>query len=451
MTEGFLYPRLPPAVARRRFEELQLLPLSLLPPEARSYDPDAVFAALGGTEVDEGHLQNLRSALIEVGTRAGYPAGRGTRATRERFDLECAAVLSEQMRIVAAEAAAIDVWAFIGVMLVPDLCFWRFPNPPEDRVIGPDLTRHTLARLWWRAHQLADLEPAAGLGALEAIPENVMNQIFERRAIGGNRDLVRGVARVLIATQDRWPALPRRRLVRDGVRRLRRLLAFTSPESLDEALLAELIGRVFEDTASALLSEPADVGEVDPEDDDHEDDDPPISTAAPSADESHDGMRSAPHLDFDDVPLAGIPAQIAELVNELGGVSDADLAAAFERRYGIHVPGAEHQLLHRFAWSAKGRRFIDLDQDNDLWLPGSTSPTLIEQLEDWTISRIGDRAAVLLRAHPEIDPFEQLVGEVYKSDGGRVPRLIMSLVGKILNKARRDLNGGADGRSRRGR
>jgi hypothetical protein len=433
MSEGVLYPRLPPAVARRRFQELQLLPVSLLPTETRSHDPDAVFAALGGAQAMEQHLEELRAALVTVAERAGYPNQRGTRESRERFDLECAAVLRDQMHIVAAEAAAIDVWAFLGVMLLPDLCFWRFPNPPEDRVIGPDLTRHTFASLWWRAYQLADLEPSGGLTALDAIPENVMNQIFERRAIGGNRELVRGVARTLIATQGQWPQIARRRLVRDSVRRIRRLLAFTSPEALDDATLAALLRQVFDETASALLDAPPSVSEPD-------DDDPPTQRDAPPS-SSQNGDKVLPEMDFDDVSLAEIPAQIAMLVSELGGISADDLPDAFERRYSVHVPSDKHQLLHRFAWSAKGRHLVELDEDNNLWLPGLKAASRVEQLGDWTISRIRDRASALLRAEPGRDPFTQLLSEVYTSEGGRVPRLIMSLVGKILNEAKRDLNG----------
>jgi hypothetical protein len=438
VAEGLLYPRLPPAVARRRFEALTQLPAALLPSESRHHDPDAVFAALGGAKASEQHLGALRAALLEVAERAGYPNERGTRASRERFDLECAVVLRDQMQIVAAEAASIDVWAFLGVMLLPDLCFWRFPNPPQDRVIGPDLTRHTFARVWWRAHQLADLGPSTGLTALGAIPESVMNQIFERRAIGGNRNLVRGVARTLISTQDRWPEIPRRRLVRESTRRLRRLLAFTSPEALDDATLATFIGHIFDETATALIATPLDTLATS-EDDDVPGDPPPDPDMSPEGAQNSDDLSAGCY--FDDIPLARLPAQIATLVNELGGVTDDALPAAFERRYGIHVPVEEHQLLHRFAWSAKGRRFVELDEDNNLWLPGPKAPGPVEQLGDWTISRIYEQAVARLHAHPETDPFEILVAEVYKADGGRVPRLVMRLVGKIVNRARRDLNG----------
>jgi hypothetical protein len=440
MSEGLLYPRLPPAVAQKRLDELRALPPSLLAREARVHDRDAVFAALGGAQAGEQHLQELRAALVEVAARAGYPAERGTRASRERFDLEAAQVLRDRMQIVAAEAAAIDVWGFLGVLVVPDLCFWRFPSPPNDRVIGPDLTRHTFSRLWWRAYQLADLEPSGGLSALEAIPESVMNQLFERRSIGGNRLLVRGIARALLASPDRWPEIPRRRLVRDGIRRLRRLLAFTAPEALDEQTLADLIEQVFEETASALLAAPYDADARDDElEDESDEQDEPTQPEGddPSLPSSNGHVPAA--AGFDHLALGEIPAKIAMLVGELGGVTDHDLSAAFQRRYGIDVPEEEAQLLRRFAWSAKGRRFVELDKENQLWLPGSHPPQRIEQLGAWTIATIYDRALVLLHDHPQDDPFPVLVEEVYRADGRRVPRLVMSLVGKLINKARRDL------------
>jgi hypothetical protein len=120
-------------------------------------------------------------------------------------------------------------------------------------------------------------------------------------------------------------------------------------------------------------------------------------------------------------------------------LTDADLPAAFGRRYGVAVAKDDQQLIHRFAWSAKGRRFVELDEENDLWLPGQRNPQPIEQLSDWTLNRIHDRAVALLRQHPDQDPFEHLVSEVYTAGNGRTPRLIMSIVGKELNRARRDL------------
>jgi hypothetical protein len=341
--------------------------------------------------------------------------------------------------MVPAEAAVVDVWAFFGAVLLPDVCFWRFPDPPGDRVIGPDLTRHTFSRLWWRAYQLEELREGDGLSALTLIPENEMNQLFERRSVGGNRVLVRAVARVLLMPEESWRNVNRRALVRDSLARLQRLTAFMMLEALEERAIEELVRSVFRDAASALAANtdatPHDIVSRDE-----------AEASLPASTEEHltesDQREESFDSDLDHALLSRIPAQIATLVNELGGVLDQELVDRFQHRFKIQVPAEEHDLIHRFAWSAKGRRFIELDEENRLWLPGSHPPSDVQPLGDWTIDRIYLRAAELLRVAPDDhDPFDELVHEVYRADGGRIPRLVMSLVGRILNRARRETNG----------
>jgi hypothetical protein len=143
--------------------------------------------------------------------------------------------------------------------------------------------------------------------------------------------------------------------------------------------------------------------------------------------------------EFDNILLADVPAQIAELVRSKGGVAGPDLAAMYESTYLVRVPAARQELLRRLAWSAGGRHFIERDEVNDLWLPGSAAPARIVQLGDWTVSRIRQRATDLLRAKPRTDPWEQIVGEVYRADGGRIPRVVMGIVGKLVSEVKREL------------
>lgn len=73
------------------------------------------------------------------------------------------------MRIAPAEAAAGDVWAFLALIVLPDVAHWRYPNPPGDRVLGSDLTRHVFGRMWWRAQLVyspADTNPYSALDVL---------------------------------------------------------------------------------------------------------------------------------------------------------------------------------------------------------------------------------------------------------------------------------------------
>lgn len=438
MAESLLYPRLPPAIARRLFEASLVLPVDRLRDRAQTSHPDAVFAALGGVEVNEDHLRRLAAGIRQAAEEAGFPASPRTQEARDRFDLACAQVLHREARMVAAEAAVIDVWAFLGAVLVPDICFWRFPDPPADRVVGPDLTRHTLARLWWRAYQLEDLQGDDGLSALTLIPENEMNQLFERRSIGGNRALVRATARVLLTPDESWRNVNRRALVRDGLARVQRLLAFMMLEALEEAALEAFARSVFNYAAAALTEDARTAAPDAAVRDEFEE---PLTVASEIGLEEDEDPEGAFETALDHAALGRIPAQIATLVNELGGVPDNELVDRYQRRFRIQVPADEHELVRRFAWSAKGRRFIELDEENGLWLPGTQQPAEIEQLGAWTIDRIYHRAEELLRADLDEDPFEQLVREVYRSDGARIPRLVMSLVGRIINRARRNLDG----------
>ena len=417
MTTSLLYPRLPPAVAHRLFETEK--PQSVVTLQGAAEHPDAVFSALGGVEITRQELQALADAIRSRARVAGFPQPLRDDAGRDGFDLACAQILHDKMGLVAAEAAAVDVWAFIGAVLLPDICFWRFPDPPEDRVIGPDLTRHTFARLWWRAYMLADLDGYPGVAALTAISESEMNQVFERRAIGGNRMLVRATARQLL----RLPAERRRREpVRDAVRRLRRLLAFTMLECVTAEALDNVIAGIFDQPppGAAIPVEPAHL--------------PEPREAEPERD-----VEIGTRIEFDDVLIADIPAQIAELVLAKGGIAGSDLAHLYASTYGVVVSSAREELLRRLAWSAAGRHFIDRDEINDLWLPGTVTPNRVTQLADWTINRIRRRAIDLLTAKPRSDPWEQIVAEVYRADGGRTPKVVMGIVGKLINEVKREL------------
>jgi hypothetical protein len=121
-------------------------------------------------------------------------------------------------------------------------------------------------------------------------------------------------------------------------------------------------------------------------------------------------------------------------------LSDDTLIEEYQRRFNVSISSTrEKELLNRFAWSASGHRFVERDEANDLWLPGQKDPAPVDALTDWTISRIRARAGEMLRRRPGDDPFERLVHEVFRSDSGRVPKLVMSLVGKIVNEVRREL------------
>ncbi|KFU76957.1 hypothetical protein BB31_33155 [Amycolatopsis lurida NRRL 2430] len=153
--------------------------------------------------------------------------------------------------MVPAEAAAGDIWAFFALVLMPDIAYWRYPNPPGDRVLATDLTRHVFGRLWWRAqlvHEPGESEPYAALGILG---EAAFDQIYARRkALGGSPYLVKGILKV-------WRDLDRtgmdeRDLLRDFLKRLLRLAPFMAFDALDERQLNAELWRTARDSVRAL-------------------------------------------------------------------------------------------------------------------------------------------------------------------------------------------------------
>jgi hypothetical protein len=438
---SLLYPRLPEAVAEKLFDAYRGMTLDELLTASGVEHPDATVAALGGVAASKDQLQRLQSEIRAAAREAGFPQ-RGNQASRNEFDLRCAGILLVEMHIVPAEAAAADVWTFLSAVLLPDVVFWRFPHPPANRLRGRNLTRHTFARLWWRAYQLHDLEPGRGLAALGQINESEMNQLFERRNIGGNRELVRSIARVLVQTNA--TDIPRRRLVRNGVLHIRRLLPFVMFEALDAIALDDAVSRVMSETADAIraarTTKAAPRRRATRPDTDQQAFTPPtMSGVEPDDTDSssppHDAS-SPPHgelVDFEDVPLADLVHQISVTVQRRGGLPDDALIMEYQQAYNVRFPDrSAEDLFLRFAWSAAGRRFILRDRDNGLWLPGPKESERLDGLGRWTIRTIGQRAGELARTRDD-DIYEPLLNEVF--DGPRAPKPVRVVVGRLAREA----------------
>lgn len=84
--------------------------------------PSAVFAATGGDRVPVEHLEGLRGRVVKAAEDAGFP-GEGRRRDRMEFDLEVARLLHERAGLVAAEAAVRPIWAFLALVVLPDVSY----------------------------------------------------------------------------------------------------------------------------------------------------------------------------------------------------------------------------------------------------------------------------------------------------------------------------------------
>ncbi|MEU6763572.1 DUF6339 family protein [Streptomyces sp. NPDC046853] len=250
---ALLYPRLLAGQAKPLHQQYKEMPLPDLAEHVAYRHESAVYVATGGDRITETQLRDLRTLVLETAKRAGFPE-EPSRAARARFDLDLAALLHGKMDLMPAEAASGDVWAFLALILLPDVAYWRYPRPPGDRVVASDLTRHVFGRLWWRAHLVRDSAAPEPYAALDILGEAAFDQIYARRkALGGSPHLVRNILHAWAAVD--LHGLPEREVLRDFLKRLLRLAPFVIFEALDDSELRAELSAVAEESVAALQTD----------------------------------------------------------------------------------------------------------------------------------------------------------------------------------------------------
>ncbi|MCG8926145.1 DUF6339 family protein [Lentzea sp. CC55] len=248
-----LYPRLLPWHAKALFEEYRDLDLPELTARHDTTHVSAVFVATGGDRVSPSDLAELRAKVVVLATEAGFP-GESDQAARTTFDLALAGMLHSEMGLVPAEAAAGDIWAFLSLVLLPDVAYWRNPKSGSDNVQATDITRHVFGRLWWRAHLVHDPAEEDPYSALAILGEAAFDQIYSRRkALGGSPFLVKAILRVW-GDLDRRGA-PERAVLRDFLKRLLRLAPFVCFEAMEERQLDAELRYAADQSVQAVLEE----------------------------------------------------------------------------------------------------------------------------------------------------------------------------------------------------
>jgi hypothetical protein len=159
------------------------------------------------------------------------------------------------MDISANEAADPRLWAFLACVVAPDIVRWRFPGgaagTSEERFLGTARgLRNTFGRLWWRSHVLSP-GPDGADDPLGRLGEDELVQITERPNLAGSRRLASQLADSFLEANVRYPSISRSNLMRDSMKRIRRLAAFVDFDALDDDGLVDLIDDVFETSARA--------------------------------------------------------------------------------------------------------------------------------------------------------------------------------------------------------
>ena len=249
-----LYPKLPAAVARGLAQDHAVSSPAVLASKAALAHPGAIYAPTGGTRVTQTDLARLRDRLRQLASDNGYP-GPVAEGDRNAFDAATAAVLGAEVEISAAEASDVRVWSFLTCVVVPDLVRWRFPGgesgTTSERYAG-NRVRNALSRLWWRARLLGSAETVPVTDYLERMGEDEIVQIMERPSIAGSGRLARQLADSFLEAAERFDDVTRSELMRDGMKRVRRLVPLVSFDALSDDVLMKLVDGLFETAGRAM-------------------------------------------------------------------------------------------------------------------------------------------------------------------------------------------------------
>lgn len=192
---NLVYPRLPRLVALAIAEKISIIaaddPRRLI--ELVGFEhPRASPIPTGGNVVTASYIRSVRESVME---EAGHFLDAGLIPNRwiSEFDRRVGVMLHEQLRITPADAAHEGPWSFLAVLVFPDVCYARFPDLHQDRLVGTK--RNVLRRLWIRQDVLGDLTAAGD----PPLGEDEYVGLLERTAMARNPRLVRALARRVIA------------------------------------------------------------------------------------------------------------------------------------------------------------------------------------------------------------------------------------------------------------
>lgn len=246
-----LLPRLPAPAARLLLEESLGAHEEGQEPAFRPFSwsqlPEQVrFAPTGGQRATESQMDELRNAIVKLAKAVGWKAA-DQRDDRALFDSEMAAYLREQKLLSTGEALRDDVWTFVGVVLAPDIVWWRFGSSRERYLGG---VRNTFQRLWYRGRVLDRGEHAESRwGLIDALTEDAFVQIMERPSLGANPKLARSLAEAWVRAAQRFGRASMERLMRHATVRIRIENEIRSLSWLPDADLADVLDQAFDEAA----------------------------------------------------------------------------------------------------------------------------------------------------------------------------------------------------------
>ena len=104
-----------------------------------------------GSRISKDELLKLRDDIISMAEEEGFPDRKPSdKSEGTTFDRKLAEFLYSNLDITPSMASDIEMWAYLNIILIPDVVTWRWLNKGvvnPERFILP--TRNYLGSLWW--------------------------------------------------------------------------------------------------------------------------------------------------------------------------------------------------------------------------------------------------------------------------------------------------------------
>lgn len=103
-----------------------------------------------GDLVQRTEVVDLRSDILSIATKYGFPNRVFNPRTDMSFDRDIGNLLYEKMRITPSVAATLSMWWFLNIVVVPDIISWRFKKSKNYYDHFINVRRNYLGTQWWR-------------------------------------------------------------------------------------------------------------------------------------------------------------------------------------------------------------------------------------------------------------------------------------------------------------
>lgn len=240
---ALLFPRLSPADAVELWESYKDSSIIELRRRSQASHPGETFAAVGGHRLTAHKLEQIAAQIRGIAENHGYPAP-GTRKSLADFDTQLSIYLGSELEIPFGEAYRAETWAFLSLVLLPDIVKWRFTNFNAARCTGG--RRDCFHRLWLRARAF-DLgqESENRWVILNHLTEDSFVSIIERPSLAGNTELCRVLGLTWMKTASEVGRNRMEDINRRAIKRIRAKGTIILLDALSYNELKQLVGQCY--------------------------------------------------------------------------------------------------------------------------------------------------------------------------------------------------------------